>query len=348
MQDIHKKSQKLYNYPIFPFSDINDAVALSGLEKEAYSTANRFLNDQQVAGNFQRDLINPWVRRDKVQNLGTISALGALSCVPDGPVLSLGESRFTEVCDRMAIASNARVLLETTVLGARKGHWGGWVLASRSANSEENYDAYDAVVLAAPWEAARLEIKAAPLRHTPHAIPYADLHITLFTSPHPLSPKVFPGMSKPPPVILTTPNSGEYDRVSGNTGAAGVGEIGYWSISLLRDVTRVLDDQGSVQNEHLYKVVSPEELSDDAIERLVSQGKLGITWLDRYHVSIPPTQSTSTSLCHVTLTILSYYSLRLHTHTSCRAGLSKQWSWTKTSGTQPPSMSSPAAPRWPR
>lgn len=296
IQSLQGKVQKLYSSPVFPFNNIDDAVASSGLDKEASSPADEFLNGRGIAENFQRELINPWVRRSKAQNLGTISALGALASVPGKSFLKMGESRFTEVCDKMAINSGARVLLGTAVHGVQRSHSGGWEVASRSVGArEDSHEAFDGVVLAAPWDTARLEVKPLPLQHTPPVIPYADLYITLFTSPYQLSPKVFPGMSPPPGHILTTPNSKEYEQASGISGPAGVGRIGYWSISLLKEVTHVLNNPGSVQREYLYKIMSAKQLSNGEIERLIGKGRSGITWIDRYHVSKRP--PASQALC---------------------------------------------------
>lgn len=57
-------------------------------------------------------------------------------------------------------ASQAEVILNTTVLGLRKMDWGGWVVASQVAgNADLGFQEFDSVVLAAPYQFAGLEIK---------------------------------------------------------------------------------------------------------------------------------------------------------------------------------------------
>jgi prenylcysteine oxidase/farnesylcysteine lyase len=64
---------------------------------------------------------------------------------------------------------------------------------------------FDTIVLAAPDQFANLDIHPAP-SIVPDEIPYVNLHVTLFTSPHYLSPTAFNlcQHDKVPPMLPTT------------------------------------------------------------------------------------------------------------------------------------------------
>jgi len=145
---------------------------------------------------------------------------------------------------------------------------------------------FDAVVLAAPHQFADIDfIGGDHARRTPDKIPYVELHVTLFTSPHLLSPAFFnlPSTQPAPKVILTTLPTDEEP----GQGPAGCGSPGFFSISLLDPVT----NPSTNQQEYLYKIFSPSPPNSTFLARLLGLtqqpheddliSKDDITWIYR-------------------------------------------------------------------
>jgi hypothetical protein len=97
--------------------------------------------------------------------------------------------------------------------------------ASEAASDDDDTasDAFDAVVLAAPYRFADIAVRA-PLRlkHTPDRIPFVRLHVTLFASPRRLAPRFFglaAGERVPQYVLTTLPPT--YKPGNGSSGSSG-------------------------------------------------------------------------------------------------------------------------------
>lgn len=105
------------------------------------------------------------------------------------------------------------------------------------------------MILAAPFQYSNIDLSSINFR-TPDAFPYVKLHVTLFTSPHLLSPAFF-GLSADkaaPQVIVTTLPPGEHPSADATAGSPG-----FYSISLLQDT--INPRTGAI--EYAYKIFSP-------------------------------------------------------------------------------------------
>jgi prenylcysteine oxidase/farnesylcysteine lyase len=108
------------------------------------------------------------------------------------------------------------------------------------------------------------------LQHMPDKIPYVDLHVTIFASPHKLSPRFFklPPSTSVPEVVLTTLPEGT------NLGSRrdGVGPAGFWSISLLRKARKPggSPDDTAPAVHYVYKIFSPERLTASFLTDLLA------------------------------------------------------------------------------
>lgn len=125
---------------------------------------------------------------------------------------------------------------------------------------------FDTIVLATPYQFSEISFLP-PLNNPPDEIPYVTLHVTLFTSPHRLSPSFFnfdpsASASEVPNMVLTTLPEGV--DLGARRGKRGVGPAGFWSVSLLRSINM---DDGTTQ--YLYKVFSPEKLTATWMMRLL-------------------------------------------------------------------------------
>jgi hypothetical protein len=259
------------------FSSFTDLIYSANLVSETQSTAQDFLKAAEVSTGFQRELLNSWVRGRYAQNLGTISAFGALMAADSGPLYTI--SRNADLADlwkRMVEASRAVVNLETRVDSLQKAPWGGWELTSSTPNNRTTTP-YDAVILAAPFSLTSVSIPS--LADPPANVTYEPVHITLFISPSRLSPHPFHGRKDIPDIVFTTPCSWEYDRISGESGQPGLGHPRYWSLSRIMTVIH----EG--ERRWLYKVISATEMKQEDLQTLVGVGKM-VSWVYRHYVSI--------------------------------------------------------------
>jgi hypothetical protein len=265
------------------FESLSNIIHEVGLDEFSKETGESLLHSHDVDENFQREIFNPWIRGRYAQNLGTISALGAMMAADNSAALKVSdEEGMAGLWERMVASTGGAVHLDTHVIGLRKGDWGGWVLASSDSTGQESYEPFDAIVLATPWSLTKLEIRGDPVMVAPQEVEYAEMYITLFTTTHDVSGNEFSGQKGMPELVLTTPCSWEYKEISGGTGKDGMGHAPFWFLSRVKEVVR------GGQREYLYKIVSAEEISDDEIRKLLG-GKEGEenrwSWVYRYHVS---------------------------------------------------------------
>ncbi|KAI7230920.1 hypothetical protein KC330_g6706, partial [Hortaea werneckii] len=128
---------------------------------------------------------------------------------------------------------------------------------------------FDTIILAAPYQSLNLTLTPSTLlTHTPSPIPYVSLHVTLFTTPHLLSPTFFnlsPNTPAPKTILTTLPPHEEPGQ-----GAASCGSPGFFSISLIRSLRN--PGKGG-RKEYLYKIFSPERVSGEFLSRLLGVGE---------------------------------------------------------------------------
>lgn len=127
---------------------------------------------------------------------------------------------------------------------------------------------FDTIILAAPYQFSNLEFEP-ELKHVPDEIPYVQLHVTLFASPHPLDPAAFnlqPG-EKVPQYVLTTLPEGEDHGSS----PKGQGSPGFFSISIVSTGANPDSDPPN-RPEYIYKIFSAEEVDAAFLSRILGVG----------------------------------------------------------------------------
>jgi prenylcysteine oxidase/farnesylcysteine lyase len=263
------KFLKMYESPNFPFISLTDIAFEMGLLEATTVTGDNFLEANNIAILFSHDIIQASTRVNYGQNLNQIHGLETMVCMAtDGAVAVEGGN--WQIFAGMLQASRANVRLNTSVthihLNENKTYT---VTTSSKADSEESTstDLFDTVVLAAPLQYSSLSISPSP-NHIPDKIPYVKLHVTLFASPHKLSPLFFnlPPTSSTPEIVLTTLPPG-YSS-GGQTLDDRVGPAGFWSISTLRSIT----NPTSEKKEYLYKVFSPKPLTPQFLRDILGFG----------------------------------------------------------------------------
>lgn len=274
------------------------------LTEEVSSTGSQLLDRYKVGTSFQRDLINAWTRRDFGQNLGQISGLAAMTSPDDGGDMTVEGGHWT-LFEEMISSSKAELNLNTTTFGIRRMDWGGWVLASQPAGTDDpqdgDYQEFDSVILAAPFQTSNLEVKGGQLAYIPGEIEYSPIHVTLFRSRRKLSRSYFRHNDDVPETMLTTLGSDEYEGLFQTTGTEGVGRAGFYSITSVKRLAR-LETSGVIVEEYLYKIISPGLIKDDQLYELLgaSREETGVlAWTYRHEVSSPvPYNSTLTDYSH--------------------------------------------------
>jgi prenylcysteine oxidase/farnesylcysteine lyase len=134
---------------------------------------------------------------------------------------------------------------------------------------ETSEETFDEVVVAGPLQYSGITISP-PLDHAPDEIPYVNLHVTLFSSPHRISPQYFDldANARAPETILTTlPENFNPDNL------ADVGPSGFWSISTLRTVDHPIVDSEETEQHYVYKIFSPERPTAEFISNILGLKK---------------------------------------------------------------------------
>jgi prenylcysteine oxidase/farnesylcysteine lyase len=175
-----------------------------------------------------------------------------------------------QIFHNMATNSTKDIRLETAVTALSKQDDATYILKSKTSSLspageivETSASAtFDSVILAAPYQYTSIDVDPVP-PYLPDEIPYVNLHVTLFTSPHALVPEAF--NLKPedtvPQVVLTTLLPSEHP----GTTPIYPGKAGFYSISTLRTVT----NPKTKKEEFVYKIFSPAPVSPEFLSRIL-------------------------------------------------------------------------------
>ena len=293
------KFLRMYQPPYFPFSDLTVTAADVGLLETTGVTGQQLLAKNGLDGHFAEEIIQASTRVNYASNLGLIHGLETLVCMAATEGLQIAGGNW-QIFKKMLDSSKAKVHKSTVVSKLEKTPKGTWRVYSSPADanggSHVRVTEFDAVILATPYQYAEIEISPAPVK-VPDTIPYASLHVTLFTSPNKLSPKYF-GMLEGqgvPGVILTTLNATEQknEAIKRGEGIHGVGNVGFYSISTLREIKKA-----GQPVEYLYKVFSPDDFTNERINKIIGvegAGSEKITWTHRKIVGFLTDDGTGNS-----------------------------------------------------
>lgn len=249
---------RLYEEPLFPFNSLSEATVATGLLNSTASSGEQFLNANDIDSLFAREIIQASTRVNYGQNLQLIHGLESIVCMATDGAVSI-EGGNWRIFDGALKASGAEIRLNTTVSQIVHNHDGSISISSQASTDFEQEQAFldevDEVVIAGPLQYSDISIHP-PLEHIPDEIPYVNLHVTLFASPHRISPQYFgqDTNSQVPDTILTTLPE-DYDL--GST-PANVGPSRFWSISTLRTVDHPATELEDAQRHYVYKMFSPE------------------------------------------------------------------------------------------
>jgi len=277
------KFLKMYEEPVFPFESLTQAAQDVGLLAATAASGDAFLRENSISSLFSREIIQASTRVNYAQNIDNFHGLETMVCMAANGAMSV-EGGNWQIFANMVASAKASILLETEVTGLEAAKNGGFELISKRLSPDLDTRVlsshFDEVILAAPVQYSNIDMDSIRFRK-PDDFPYVKLHVTLFTSPHLLSPLFFglaPDKAVPQAIITTLPPD---EHPPHN---ATVGSPGFYSISLLDDT--VNPSTGAV--EYAYKIFSPAPPSNEFLSDLLGieldAGEISerdITWLYR-------------------------------------------------------------------
>lgn len=255
MKDTVNRFVKLYQPPYFPFSSLSAAAVELGLNRATAATGAEFLKANGISEDFSREIIQASTRVNYGQNLALIHGLETMVCMATDGAVSVENGNW-QIFAAMLNSSRANVNLNTAVTSINRNSNGTFTVSHVQDNHSPEQSLFDDVVIACPFQESGIAISP-PLDHVPDTIPYVTLHVTLFSSPHRLSPRFFnlEDAEVPETVLTTLPHGLDLGPRED-----GVGPSGLWSISTLAKVQSPVEHEASdpPQEHYVYKIFSPE------------------------------------------------------------------------------------------
>lgn len=261
------KFLEFYNEPWFPFTSLQDVVHRSGLVEYTNTTGRELLKQAGVGDLFTREIIQASTRVNYASNLGSIHGLETLVCMAIEGAVAVDGGNW-QIFAEMAKTSADRIWLNTTVTDVVKDTETGKfsIQTTNPLFHDVSENEFDIVVLAAPYQFASIAFSPS-LASPPQEIAYNNKYVTLFTSPHRLSPSFF-GLDSPsevPSSVLTTLTESLNDELTSKRGRDAVGPPGFWSISTLR---ALVTNPISPAPQYLYKIFSAAPLTAPFLAKL--------------------------------------------------------------------------------
>jgi prenylcysteine oxidase / farnesylcysteine lyase len=250
------KFLNMYNEPIFPFSSLRDTIEEVDLMDMMAVTGDTVMLDKGISEAFAHDIWQASTRVNYASNLNQIHGVESMVSMATDGAMAIADGNY-QIFEEMVRRAGIETIMSSAVdQVVRNASTGEYQVKSKLAGAEKAAN-FDTIVLAAPYQFANIDFLPA-LREPPEAIDYIALHVTIFASPHLLSPKFFQlGEQKAvPSTILTTlpfRSLGEHDPSF------------FFSISTLRTVP---PGKHSAKTQYVYKIFSHQPLKASSIADL--------------------------------------------------------------------------------
>jgi prenylcysteine oxidase/farnesylcysteine lyase len=256
-----------------------------GLVATTGTTGEQFLRANKVGDLFANELVQASTRVNYAQNLETIHGVETMVCLATDGAMSI-EGGNWQIFDHMINSSSAGLRLNTTVTDIERLSDGRHLLYAVSSKSSSDSSSsstvitqkepFDSIILAAPYQFSDINFRPPPRKEL-ETIPYVQLHVTLFTTPHRLRPAYFnlkPGNPVPLTILTTLPPSDGNGRADDTSNDKRqhyqhnrynpAGPAGFFSISAIDRVTVPNSDpypDGTPLQHTVYKIFSPDPIT---------------------------------------------------------------------------------------
>ena len=251
---------QMYEPPIFPFKSLSDAADTLGLQSATSLPGSVFLESNRVSSGFAREIVQASTRVNYGQNLELIHGLGTMICLSTGNAMSIKGGNW-RIFDGLLKAADAHVRLNQTVTSIERNPDGSLALSLTEGRGESS-SAFDEVIITGPLQYSSIHLpNDVSLKEEVLPTPFVTLYVTLFASPHKLSPRFF-GLADTEPVPETVLTTLPENLDLGPT-RDGVGPTGFWSISRLRII------KPSEQEQYVYKIFSPRRPTAEFVGRIL-------------------------------------------------------------------------------
>lgn len=263
MQETVRRFLQMYQEPIFPFRSLTDAVRTVDLHDAVGSTGERYLVNNGVRGLFAQELVQASTRVNYAQDLANIHGVEAMVCMATDGAMAVKGGNW-KIFDEMVRASGAGILLGSSVTNVNRTAEGRYALTWTAdwSGAEQRLDEFDAIILAGPYHQANIQFSPT-LDRIPNDPKYVNLHTTLFSTPHRLSPAYFnlPPTARVPDMVLTTLPS---ECVTCFTNS-GIGPDSIFSISQVRTAI----NPSTRERERVYKIFSSAPMSEQRLPKII-------------------------------------------------------------------------------
>ncbi|AEO68308.1 uncharacterized protein THITE_2145487 [Thermothielavioides terrestris NRRL 8126] len=265
------KFLRIYDAPFFPFPSLTQRAQDLGLDAFTGVTGEQVLKENKIGALYAHDVVQASTRVNYASNIAVLHGLHTLVSLAANGAIGVRGGNW-QIFSEMARRSSAFLALNTTVVAIDKGEDAAsdrprYTLQTTSGIAPDDTTTYpvafDNVIIATPYQFSGMSAGLGVLDSPIEAVPYVELHVTIFTSPSWFSPRFFGLRSsqKPPGLVLTTLASTD----TPDSGVAGAGKAGFFSLS---NIGKAINPK-TLREENVYKVFSPEALTPDFLSRLL-------------------------------------------------------------------------------
>ncbi|KAF9701153.1 hypothetical protein EKO04_000665 [Ascochyta lentis] len=257
MKSVVGRFLDMYEEPVFPWKSLGEVLESQGLLDITGVTGEQYLKANGIGEVFAREVIQASTRVNYASNLAYIHGLETMVCMATSGAMQIDGGNWRIFAAMLKSSSSITTHLNTQVSYVSKQDDGTYRLSINDSLST-----FDEVILAAPLQFTNLTISPAP-QHTPDAIPYVKLHVTLFASPFQLNPVAFnlaPGESVPQYVLTTLPPSEK--PLDGHPGSPN-----FYSISM--HYTSLNRRASPPRQEYIYKIFSAEPIASPFLSHVL-------------------------------------------------------------------------------
>ncbi|KAJ4384627.1 hypothetical protein N0V86_000227 [Didymella sp. IMI 355093] len=252
------KTNRLMKSVVGRFLNIlGETLEAQGLLDITGVTGEQYLKANGIGDAFAREVIQASTRVNYASNLAYIHGLETMVCMATSGAMQIDGGNWRIFASMLESSPSIATYLNTHISRVSKQKDGTYHLSINDTTST-----FDEVILAAPLQFTNLTIDPAP-EHTPDAIPYVKLHVTLFASPFKLDPAAFklaPGEAVPQYVLTTLPPS--EDPRDGHPGSPD-----FYSVSM--HYTSLNRRASPPRQEYVYKVFSVKPIDAKILTHLL-------------------------------------------------------------------------------